>query len=84
MCLALVTGGSYIGIIEEVFCSWVYPHFTLLSQGYGFISFGEKKGDGEMSEGPGVSVRRGEEFFKEGRDQIMEDWDILFLGGSSG
>lgn len=40
---------------------------------------------GEMSEGPGVSVRRGgEEFFKEGRDQIIEDWGIWFLDSGSG
>lgn len=40
---------------------------------------------GEMSDGPGVSVRRGgEEFFTEGRDQIIEDWGIWFLDSGSG
>lgn len=65
----------------ESLCSWVYPHFTLLSQGYGLVSVVGKKGDGEMSISPGVPVQRGgEESFKEGKDQTREDLGHLILG----
>lgn len=65
----------------ESLCSWVYPHFTLLSQGYGLVSVVGKKGDGEMPISPGVPVRRGgEESFKEGKDQTREDLGHLVLG----